>query len=112
MLIGLQIAHQLIKTLIVLKLNGVVHREINTKNILVEFDKHENEDEIRKLNINLTNFGWARAIFENDEDIYGYNRCPQSGGDNQGRIAPEIMGRFIWMQKIKRSQLKLANSVS
>ena len=90
----LQIAHQLIKTLIVLKLNGVIHRDVKTDNILVKFDGNTSKDEIEKLNITLIDFGWARPIAKNDVDM-------TLNAGTQGKIAPEIILRnAVYKSKI------------
>ena len=72
----LKIAHDLVTTLIILKKNNVLHRDINTSNILI----HELNN-MSELRTELIDFGWAKKIAIN---------TATTGVGTAGKNAPEI----------------------
>jgi len=75
----LKIAHDLATTLIILKRNNVLHRDINISNILV----HELNN-MSELRTELIDFGWAKKIVDH---------TATTGVGTAGKNAPEITFR-------------------
>ena len=76
-----KIAQDLITTLIILKKNTVLHRDIIINNVLV-YDLHGEDKENPGPRTELIDFGWAKKIV-NGTDTVGV-------GTAKGKIAPEL----------------------